>query len=1059
MTSNRCERTPERRNFTRFILLLLGLILGAMQANAVILFNQPHDGTGTIHQSSSWDPNGSDYDQLVWDRFSLSSDQAITAVNWRGGGATSSIVSFTVAIYASIPAGSQPDLGYLYTGPLVSYTTTGNAGQTSAGTFGGVQLYDYHFTLPSPFQATAGVPYWIYIVANQSGMPNWGFANGGSGSHFRCIANVGDRFYQIVSGDAAFSLVGSDQPTVTIAASVTPTSSGTIQGAGSYPIGSTVSLTAVPAANYGFVEWTEGGVSVSTSTVYSFTATTNQTFVAHFAPAYTVTTSSSPLAGGVTNGGGIFTLGSSVTVNAIANSGYVFHAWLEGGSPVSSSASYTFTIASSRNLVAQFTAQPASALFDFDTGLPSVQPYQSMPSTQTNAGLTATFSTLGFGFWSIQNTIYGFVPSNFSGNFLYPSNPSGSIVLSFSQPLTSLRIAFCTAEVSSEYDIASLVRITGYATSTTNPAIGSASARGDWISGPYPEGSVTFSSATQFSVIKIDIPSGQGYPVSNYLFVDNIVAQQASPPPTRTITTSASPTAGGFVTGAGVYTLGSLATLEAVSNNGYSFINWTEGGVEVSTSSVYSFDATANRTLVAHFGQDWYITTIASPPEGGVTYGDGFYTSGTPVTVSAIPNPGYDFVNWTESGTAVSTLADYSFTSTSARTLSANFAFTQYSLTTIVQPVNAGTATGAGSYASGNYASIWAGPNSGYVFQQWEMNGVPFSNQQSESIWMDSNHVVTAVFAPAITITISGTSPDGIAYGAGEYAIGQSVELRAVPHTGRAFRHWLENGFSVSDASVYRFTASTARTLTAVFEADTLSATFDFDTGTPSTLEGDPMPATQTSGGWSARFSAPSGTFAIHSETSTGWRLSNTGNHYLFPTGSPSELFVLFDRSVGSVHLSFATLDFQQLVTPSEVRLTAWSDSAGTQLIGVVTAVGIVKPGDLLPTGTLSLQASNIRLIKVDMPTQTSGTTDFVIDNISVRSVPQLYASYQADLDPTTVTLSWQAPCSGYSLQTTTDLIPANWQTVTTSVTTMNNQNRVAVHLSGTRGYYRLFHP
>lgn len=154
----------------------------------------------------------------------------------------------------------------------------------------------------------------------------------------------------------------------------------------------------------------------------------------------------------------------------------------------------------------------------------------------------------------------------------------------------------------------------------------------------------------------------------------------------------------------------------------------------MSTSSVYSFDATANRTLVAHFGQDWYITTIASPPEGGVTYGDGFYTSGTPVTVSAIPNPGYDFVNWTESGTAVSTLADYSFTSTSARTLSANFAFTQYSLTTIVQPVNAGTATGAGSYASGNYASIWAGPNSGYVFQQWEMNGVPFSNQQSESI-------------------------------------------------------------------------------------------------------------------------------------------------------------------------------------------------------------------------------------------------------------------------------------------------------------------------------------
>lgn len=115
-----------------------------------------------------------------YDRFSLPTSQAITEVNWQGGGLNYPIVSFRVSIYASIPAGTEPDLGYLYPGPLVSYNVDGNAGQTFAGSFGGVQLYDYHFSLPSPFQASAGVYYWIYIVANQSGMPNWGLAKGNS---------------------------------------------------------------------------------------------------------------------------------------------------------------------------------------------------------------------------------------------------------------------------------------------------------------------------------------------------------------------------------------------------------------------------------------------------------------------------------------------------------------------------------------------------------------------------------------------------------------------------------------------------------------------------------------------------------------------------------------------------------------------------------------------------------------------------------------------------------------------------------------------------------------
>src|SRR5207248_11739245 len=64
----------------------------------------------------------------------------------------------------------------------------------------------------------------------------------------------------------------------------------------------------------------------------------------------TITTGPSPSAGGTTSGGSTYVSGTSVTVTATANSGYVFTDWTENGSEVSTSSSYTFTATSSRDL-------------------------------------------------------------------------------------------------------------------------------------------------------------------------------------------------------------------------------------------------------------------------------------------------------------------------------------------------------------------------------------------------------------------------------------------------------------------------------------------------------------------------------------------------------------------------------------------------------------------------------------------------------------------------------------------------------------------------------------
>ena len=67
------------------------------------------------------------------------------------------------------------------------------------------------------------------------------------------------------------------------------------------------------------------------------------------------------------------------------------------------------------------------------------------------------------------------------------------------------------------------------------------------------------------------------------------------------------------------------------------------------------------------------VDTSVSPTNGGTTAGDGVYTNGTAATVTAAPNAGYGFANWTENGLIVSTLASYTFTNIINQSLVANF--------------------------------------------------------------------------------------------------------------------------------------------------------------------------------------------------------------------------------------------------------------------------------------------------------------------------------------------------------------------------------------------------
>ncbi|WP_045221787.1 InlB B-repeat-containing protein [Desulfonatronum thioautotrophicum] len=145
----------------------------------------------------------------------------------------------------------------------------------------------------------------------------------------------------------------------------------------------------------------------------------------------------------------------------------------------------------------------------------------------------------------------------------------------------------------------------------------------------------------------------------------------------HTVSTSANPVAGGTTAGDADYPSGSAATVRATPSSGYAFVNWTENGIQVSTSPTHSFTVSGDHLLVANFEPIHYdISTSSNPVAGGTTTGDAGYPSGALATVRATPNSGYAFVNWTENGIQASINPTLSFTVSGDRHLVANFSET-----------------------------------------------------------------------------------------------------------------------------------------------------------------------------------------------------------------------------------------------------------------------------------------------------------------------------------------------------------------------------------------------
>jgi len=279
---------------------------------------------------------------------------------------------------------------------------------------------------------------------------------------------------------------------------------------------------------------------------------------------------------------------------------------------------------------------------------------------------------------------------------------------------------------------------------------------------------------------------------------------------TSSIATSASPAAGGSTTGDGVYDNGTPLTVLATHNPGFAFLNWTEGGVEVSASSSYPFTVNTNRTLVANFVADApKLTVTVSPPTvvGGTT-------STGKVTLTA-PAP---------AGGAVVTLASDTPAATVPASLKIGAGATSKTFTVSTTPVAASTAASISASYSGTSAAATLAVTP----------AVP------SKVTLNPTKVIGGVSSKG-TVTLSGKAPAGGA----SITLSSSTLAAGLPSPVTIPPGATSTTFQVTTAPV---TVSTQADISASYNGATVQATL---TVNPAVLSKVTLGATSVVGGGS----------------------------------------------------------------------------------------------------------------------------------------------------------------------------------------------------------------
>ena len=332
---------------------------------------------------------------------------------------------------------------------------------------------------------------------------------------------------------------------------------------------------------------------------------------------FTVTATSSNTEQGTVSGGGEFNYGQTCTVVATPSEGYMFTSWTMNGEIISTASTYTFTVNSDMDLVANFAEGNMIGDGGDETSpyLPTYNYYKQELSeqiyTSEELGGTCVITSIAFYNGGAVKTrtldlyMKHTTKSGFSGN-------SDWIAVSESDKVFSGSVVF-TADDWTVIVFSNPFIYDG----TSNVVLVTDDNSGAYTNQPHmacrvfdaPSQAIyVYSDGTNYNPASPSSYSGTVMSKKNQLL---ITKEPISTEPVY-ITVSVSPAQAGTATGGGEYVFGETCTVSVTPNEGYFFFGWTENGAVVSGDLEYSFSATADRELVATFAQGVEIGEFTS---------------------------------------------------------------------------------------------------------------------------------------------------------------------------------------------------------------------------------------------------------------------------------------------------------------------------------------------------------------------------------------------------------------------------------------------------------------
>ena len=244
-------------------------------------------------------------------------------------------------------------------------------------------------------------------------------------------------------------------------------------------------------------------------------------------------------------------------------------------------------------------------------------------------------------------------------------------------------------------------------------------------------------------------------------------------------------------------------------------------------------------------GGTYNIITLANPAHAGAVFGGGTYNDQETVTVTAIPDSCYKFVNWTENDEVVSFNPVYTFTVAKDHVLTANFEYGRqgYEITVLANPSQGGTVTGGGIYSCSEVATVTAIPDTCccYEFVNWTEDDIVVSANAFYTFTVIKDRVLVANFAlKTLDITLVADPPEGgEVFGGGEVTCLSTTFACATPNDCYEFINWTENGVVISMDACYAFIALQNHNLVAHFAPKEYGITIFADPPEGGTVVGD----------------------------------------------------------------------------------------------------------------------------------------------------------------------------------------------------------------------------